>query len=1001
MKEAIEALHQRIKDLAASSTPDQLAYLAKSLELIADKKAISNVVQMTTIKEIIDALQGRLKDLAANSTPDQLAYLAKALESIVDKSAVSEIVQMTDGKLKELLSAARSHLNEINSNKENSISAITGAKTESVNEINTLKTNTLDTLKALSDSHISLLDTRKNANIAAINSVSNSHKDGLKGLVEDFRAINNVPPGSSIIGEIETRDEQLKASLTNEIKIRENQLRTLTTKFNSINDVPSSSSIMKEVKKRNMVEPGSLPFLFGVLSRGNNYYGHGIFTTELGQWSSDITKTDYMLQLLAGSHTYDTDYVSFYRPRQLSFIEGNKGTFIYGELYTNSFSSSNYQIYAYPYAALGVIFVKNTTSSDITRTLNFVGTSFWSSGYEGAGAFVGTPDNTNKSRISKITWKNVYQYTSSSSGFAASGNVEIPAGKTVAVLLYTSSYLYTSPSYLYSRGRLIPMRFGGKRVPIYIRFKDNKQIETTTLESKPTGNDWYEAPENFDWQKSYCLTEGGKIVERSQEDIELELLENAKFSAFDSIRVYFNNYTNKYAGHSHQKSKSYEIQAKAAENILADQDEKDTEIIEPLAKVRGISIVQMAELIQEKVKRAKEAIIKCEELEDLAKKKIKEAKSEGELQTLLDDLRTAKSSVIGVIGTAPDADEQKFPLNKPVLIAGSLKEAAKLGKTGTLPQAVSSIFTQVGATVVVIRVENADQEEEITANVIGGVDEETGEYQGIQAFLSSESIVHVAPRILIAPQFTHQLPGDAGNPVVSALIPIAEKLRSIIVADGPNTNDEEAIKWRKSIGSSRVYVVDPWVKVFEGEEKPPSPFVAGLIAKVDSEQGFWHSPSNKEINGIVGTSRAIDFTLGDTSCRANYLNENEVTTIIHQNGYRLWGNRTCSNDEGWAFLSVRRTADLINDSLLRAHLWAVDRNITKTYIDDVIEGVNSYLAHLKAQGAIISGKCYATPELNTPANIASGKVYFDFEFTPPYPAEQITFRSHLVNGAIS
>nr|CAH7732152.1 unnamed protein product [Callosobruchus chinensis]CAH7732360.1 unnamed protein product [Callosobruchus chinensis]CAH7740166.1 unnamed protein product [Callosobruchus chinensis] len=359
-------------------------------------------------------------------------------------------------------------------------------------------------------------------------------------------------------------------------------------------------------------------------------------------------------------------------------------------------------------------------------------------------------------------------------------------------------------------------------------------------------------------------------------------------------------------------------------------------------------------------------------------------------------VRTAKSSVIGVIGTAPEADEQKFPLNKPVLIAGSLKEAAKLGKTGTLPQAVSSIFTQIGATVVVIRVKESE-------NSDPKLKEETGEYQGIEAFLSSESIVHVAPRILIAPQFTHQLPEDGKNPVVAALIPIAEKLRSIIVADGPNTNDEEAIKWRKSVGSSRVYVVDPWVKVFiEGKEGtlPASPFVAGLIAKVDSEQGFWHSPSNKEINGIVGTSRPIDFTLGNTNCRANHLNENEVTTIIHQNGYRLWGNRTCSNDSKWAFLSVRRTADLINDSLLRAHLWAVDRNITKTYIDDVIEGMNSYLASLKAQGAIISGKCYATPELNTPTNIASGKVYFDFEFTPPYPAEQITFRSHLVSGTI-
>ncbi len=370
-------------------------------------------------------------------------------------------------------------------------------------------------------------------------------------------------------------------------------------------------------------------------------------------------------------------------------------------------------------------------------------------------------------------------------------------------------------------------------------------------------------------------------------------------------------------------------------------------------------------------------------------------------------VRTAKSSVIGVIGTAPEADEQKFPLNKPVLIAGSLKQAAKLGRSGTLFSAVNGIFSQIGATVVVIRVEESEninpklKEEETLKNIIGGVDKETGEYQGIEAFLSSESIVHVAPRILIAPQFTHQLPEDA---VVGALISIAEKLRAIIVADGPNTNDEEAIKWRKSVGSSRVYVVDPWIKLFiEGKEKilPSSPFVAGLIAKIDSEQGFWHSPSNKEINGIVGTSRPIDFTLGNTNCRANHLNENEVTTIIHQNGYRLWGNRTCSNDSKWAFLSVRRTADLINDSLLRAHLWAVDRNITKTYIDDVIEGVNSYLANLKVQGAIISGKCYATPELNTPTNIANGKVYFDFEFTPPYPAEQITFRSRLVNSEIS
>lgn len=365
-------------------------------------------------------------------------------------------------------------------------------------------------------------------------------------------------------------------------------------------------------------------------------------------------------------------------------------------------------------------------------------------------------------------------------------------------------------------------------------------------------------------------------------------------------------------------------------------------------------------------------------------------------------IRTTKSSIIGLIGTAPDADHAVFPLNKPVLIVGSRREAAKLGVTGTLPMAINGIFDQIGAMVIVVRVEAGEDEAETIANIIGGVDAQTGDYKGVQAFLSAESIVHAAPRILIAPGFTHQRPNNQANPVISSMLVIADRLRAVIIADGPNTNDQDAITWRNDFGNARVYVVDPWVKIFIDSEQivPPSPYIAGLIARSDNENGFWWSPSNQEIYGIVGTARPVDFTLGDANCRANFLNENEVTTIIRQEGYRLWGNRSCSSDPKWAFLSVRRTADLINDSLLRAHMWAVDRNITRTYLDDVVESVNAYLAHLKALGAILGGQCYPDPELNTPANIAQGKVYFDFDFTPPYPAERIVFRSHLINDYI-
>lgn len=443
-------------------------------------------------------------------------------------------------------------------------------------------------------------------------------------------------------------------------------------------------------------------------------------------------------------------------------------------------------------------------------------------------------------------------------------------------------------------------------------------------------------------------------------------------------------------------------------------------------------------------------------------------------------IQTVKSSVIGLVGTAP-----KGPVNKPTLILGSRTEAVKLfGEPTagfTIPDALDAIFDQAGAMVVVINVadpsdathqtqvsavshsfdekdlidlehytisevsvinpsdssvytENTDYIVDyasgvitridggaITAgasvnvsykyldgtkvsngDVIGGVDGTTGAYKGVQCLLAAQSEAKVQPRILIAPGFTHDRPSDLANPVVAELMGIAERMRAVIIADCPNSTKEEAITYREDWGSARLYTAYPWAKVYNSktdtiDEHPLSARIAGLIAKSDNERGFWWSPSNMTINGIVGLSKPIDFTLGDANCVANYLNENEVATVIQQDGYRLWGNRTTSADPKWMFLSVRRTADMINDSLLKAHLWAVDRNITKTYVEDVTEGVNNYLRYLKAIGAIIGGKCWADPELNTPDQISQGKVSFDFDFTPPYPAEHITFRSRMID----
>ena len=138
-------------------------------------------------------------------------------------------------------------------------------------------------------------------------------------------------------------------------------------------------------------------------------------------------------------------------------------------------------------------------------------------------------------------------------------------------------------------------------------------------------------------------------------------------------------------------------------------------------------------------------------------------------------------------------------------------------------------------------------------------------------------------------------------------------------------------------------------------------------------------------------------TVRGRGTRANHLNENAIATVVRENGYRLWGNRSCSSDPKWQFLPVVRIADAVSDRLLRSHLWAVDRTITKTYLDDVVEGVNAFLRELVGLGAIVGGRCWADPDQNTPASIAGGKAVFSFDFTPVYPAERVTFNSIITN----
>lgn len=205
-------------------------------------------------------------------------------------------------------------------------------------------------------------------------------------------------------------------------------------------------------------------------------------------------------------------------------------------------------------------------------------------------------------------------------------------------------------------------------------------------------------------------------------------------------------------------------------------------------------------------------------------------------------VQTVKSSVIGLVGTAPDASPEKFPLNTPVLITHPT-EVAGLGVGGTLASAIDGIFDQTGAVIVVIRVEAAqtaegeDENAKTIANVIGSVDSTTGAYKGLSALIAASSMVKQEPRIIVAPGFSHE------EAVGTEMVKIAERLKAVAIVDGPNTTDTAVLEYREKFESRRIFIVDPWAKVFDTETaservEPASARVAGLLVKSDNERGF-------------------------------------------------------------------------------------------------------------------------------------------------------------------
>lgn len=123
-------------------------------------------------------------------------------------------------------------------------------------------------------------------------------------------------------------------------------------------------------------------------------------------------------------------------------------------------------------------------------------------------------------------------------------------------------------------------------------------------------------------------------------------------------------------------------------------------------------------------------------------------------------IRTAQSAVVLLLGTAPDADADAFPLDEPILLKGASDAslAAKLGADGTLRDAVDAVWAQTGAYTYVIRAEEGADAAATMANMVGSRTALTGVHAAGK--IEGKYGPLLQPRLWAAPGFTAALTAD-------------------------------------------------------------------------------------------------------------------------------------------------------------------------------------------------------------------------------------------------
>lgn len=200
--------------------------------------------------------------------------------------------------------------------------------------------------------------------------------------------------------------------------------------------------------------------------------------------------------------------------------------------------------------------------------------------------------------------------------------------------------------------------------------------------------------------------------------------------------------------------------------------------------------------------------------------------------------------------------------------------------------------------------------------------------------------------------------------------------------------------------SSYGAIYHPWVRVYDPVSNalltvPPSGYVAGVYARVDTDRGVHKAPANEVIRG------ALDLVIPVSREDQAGLNPEDIN-VIRKFGpnITIYGAHTLAGKEDpeWRYVNVRRLFLFLRDSIQSGVQWTVFEPNDMALWGKLRRNVGAFLTNVWRSGALVG----ATPQdafyvrcdetLNTPDVQALGQVIVEVGVAPVKPAEFVIFR---------